>query len=136
MRFWDTSAIVPLLLEEESSSLMLATMAEDPYIVTSAFTVVEIASAIWRRRHAGELSLPAHLEAERLFADVSRTWIELPIDHDAIATAVDAISRSHLRAGDALQLGTAIARAGDLPFVTLDEDLAMAARNAGFTVLP
>jgi len=45
-----------------------------------------------------------------------------------------------LRAGDALQLAAALLAAeedpADLPFVTLDERLADAARKEGFPVLP
>jgi len=139
MMFWDTSALVPLILEEQRSLQMRALFANDPDIVTSAFTTVEVASAIWRRRHANQLSLSAHQETEELFAEVSMTWTELAVSQDAIDGTIRAMSRHPLRAGDALQLGTALliaAPAEKLPFVTLDEDLAAAAQAEGFPVLP
>ena len=135
MRFGDTSAIIPLLLREDSSSSMLGILETDPMIITSAFSVVEIASAVWRRRHAGELSLAAHQETDSLFAGISRTWIELPVDESVVEQAIGLISRSRLRAGDALLLATAMST-GEMPFVTLDRDQAAAARREGLTVLP
>jgi uncharacterized protein len=139
MRFWDTSALVPLILDEPASARMRAVFAEDPNILTSAFTPIEIASAVWRRRHAGELSVAAHQEADALFADLSTSWVELPVSQDAIDAAMGAMSRHSLRAGDALQLGTAIVAAGSASkghFVTLDDQLIAAARAEGFPVLP
>lgn len=139
MRFWDTSALVPLILDEPSSTRMRAIFADDPDILTSAFTTIEIASAVWRRRHAEQLPLAAHQEADELFATLSMTWTELAVSQDAIDSAIGTMSRQTLRAGDALQLGTALiaaGRASKLEFVTLDEDLKAAARAEGFPVLP
>ena len=139
MRFWDTSALVPLILDEPKTARMRTLFADDPDILTSAFTTIEIASAVWRRLHADQLPLSAHQEADELFAGLSMTWTELAVSQDAIDRAIGAMSRQPLRAGDALQLGTALVAAGQpgrLPFVTLDEDLAAAARAEGFPVLP
>jgi uncharacterized protein len=139
MRFWDTSALVPLILDEPWSRGMRVIFADDPDVLTSAFTTIEIASAVWRRRHADQLPLAEHQEADRLFADLSMTWTELAVSQEAIDSATGAMSRQALRAGDALQLGTALVAAGQpskLVFVTLDEDLKAAARAEGFPVLP
>lgn len=136
MRFWDTSALIPLMIREPRSEDMRSILKSDPHIVTSAFTVVEIASAHWRRRHAGELSMSDHETAERNFAELSETWIEVPVSRDVLDAAVSVLSRHPLRAGDALQLGAARITANPLTFVTLDENLAAAARAEGFPVLP
>ena len=138
MRFWDTSALVPLMIDEPRSEEMRALAQQDAHIVTSAFTVVEIASANWRRRHAGELSMSAHETADRNFAYLSETWIELPITQDIIDAATSVLSRHTLRAGDALQLGAATVATGQirLTFVTLDKGLAAAAQSEGFPTLP
>jgi len=138
MMFWDTSALVPLILDEPTSLQMRAIFADDPEILTSAFTTIEIASAVWRRRHASELSLAAHQQTDELFAGLSTTWTELAVSQDAIDSANGAMSRHALRAGDALQLGTALLAAPSprkLGFVTLDKELAAAARKEGFPVL-
>lgn len=116
---------------------MLVLLREDPAIVTSAFTIVEIASALWRRRHNGELSLTAHDAAEQLYAQISERWTELTVSGSVIAQASSILSRHRLGAGDALQLAAASLASGSskLPFVSLDTDLSAAARAEGFTVL-
>ena len=100
---------------------------------------MEIASALWRRRHADEVTVTAHQDADALFADLSTNWTELPVSQDVIDAAIGAMSRHPLRAGDALQLGTALVAAGDSmkpDFISLDEQLKAAARAEGFSVLP
>jgi predicted nucleic acid-binding protein len=103
-------------------------------------TPIEITSALWRRRHAGELDAEDHRRTDESFAHVSRRWIEIEAFAPIRDTARDLISRHVLRAADALQLASAIVaagrRPGTLPFVTLDRELATAARVEGFTVLP
>lgn len=137
MRYWDSSALIPLLLEEPGSAPVMAALDDDPFVLTSAYASVEIASALWRRRHDGQLTLDAHQAADRLLADLAQTWVEVPVSQRVINTAISVLSRHRLRSGDALQLATAIVSAeGDVAFVTLDEDLKAAARAEGFPVLP
>jgi len=139
VRFWDTSALIPLILAEDRSAEILGILNQDPFVVTSAYTVVEVTSAIWRRRHAGEISIAAHQDADRLFADLSQAWTEVPVSQVVIDHAVSLISRHPLRAADGLQLATAYVAAGAtpmLPFVTIDKRLIAAASAEGFAVLP
>ncbi len=139
MKFWDTSALIPLMIREPRSEEMRSILRSDAHIVTSAFTVIEVASAHWRRRHAGQLTMSAHEIAERNFAQLSETWIEVPVSQSVLDTAVSVLSRYVLRAGDALQLGAAKIAAGQerwFAFVCLDENLKAAARAEGFAVLP
>ena len=137
MRYWDSSALIPLLLEEPGSTGMMAALEDDPFVLTSAYATVEITSALWRRRHDGQMTLEVHQSADRVLADLAQTWVELKVSQTIINLAVDVLSRHRLRAGDALQLATAIDSAhANLTFVTLDEDLAAAARAEGFPVLP
>ncbi|HJQ36545.1 MAG TPA: type II toxin-antitoxin system VapC family toxin [Thermoanaerobaculia bacterium] len=139
MRYWDSSALVALLVQEKRSPEVIAAMDEDPFVLTSTYTAIEIASALWRRRHTGELTPEEHLTVDRLLADLSQTWLELPVSQQVINAAIRVLAPHRLRAGDALQLGTAVEAARsqrDLTFVTLDDDLASAARTEGFPVLP
>ena len=116
----------------------MAALDDDPFVLTSAYAAVEIASALWRRRHDGQLTFEAHQAADRLLADLAQTWVEQAVSRAVINAAVSLLSRHRLRSGDALQLATAIVSGSpnELPFVTLDEDLAAAARAEGFSVLP
>jgi predicted nucleic acid-binding protein len=139
MRFWDTSALIPLIMEEDSSGRLLSLFKTDPHVLTSTFTSLEVSSAVWRRRHANEITVAAHQAADELFADLSATWTEVPVSDGEIESAISVMSRHPLRAGDALLLGTAVLAAGptmQLVFVTLDEKQRAAARAEGLTVLP
>jgi len=140
MRFWDSSALVPLMIREISSEQMRNLLANDADIVVSVITPIEIQCALWRRRHHDELSVDQHAEAEEAFAKLSESWSEIDDILAARQVASDLIKRHVLRAADALQLAAALIAAGDnlrhLPFVTLDKDLADAARAEGFPVLP
>jgi len=55
LRFWDSSAVVPLLVEQESSPLVAAWLAQDEVLVLWTFTQVEVVSAL--RRLVREKSL-------------------------------------------------------------------------------
>jgi predicted nucleic acid-binding protein len=117
---------------------MAELLSEDPDITVWIGTSVEITSALARRaRPSNPLALR---DAEALIASLQSTW--LAIDESlAVVDRARHLARTHrLRALDALQLASALIACGNepatLPFVTLDHDLAAAARVEGFTVLP
>ena len=56
MRYWDASALVPLIVSEPTSGRMRSCLAEDSEIVTWAWTRVEIISAVERRTREGSLT--------------------------------------------------------------------------------
>jgi len=137
--FWDTSAIVPLLVREHKSDDVRRILQEDGNIIASWITPVEVSSSLWRRRHHNHLSLEEHQRAETRFAQLSTRWLEVAQSAVAIEVALDLLARHRLRALDAIQLGTLISireALSKLPFITLDEKLAAAARAEGFPVLP
>jgi predicted nucleic acid-binding protein len=139
MRFWDSSALIPLMLDEPESDRMRQLLAEDGVIVTASITPIEIASVLWRRRHAGKLPVDAHHEADTTFAELSSRWNEVTYSAAVVQAALDVVTRHPLRTLDAMQLAAAIVMSvtpANLPFVTLDKNLAAAARAEGFLVLP
>ncbi|HXH92018.1 MAG TPA: type II toxin-antitoxin system VapC family toxin [Thermoanaerobaculia bacterium] len=139
MRFWDSSALIPLLIREKSSDAMRTILTSDRHIAASVITPIEIESALWRRRHHGDLDAEQHAASEETFAELTRSWSEIGDIILARGIALDLLSRHVLRAADAIQLATAIVAAGSsrvpITFVTLDLDLANAARAEGFEVL-
>jgi len=139
MRFWDSSAIIPLLIEEGRSADARRILREDQEILASALTPVEVSSALWRRRHAGELTAAAHQEAEQGFAQLSRRWREIAHSQRITDLAFGVLSRHPLRSMDALQLAAAMFASGTtakIPIVAFDRRLAAAARAEGFPILP
>ncbi|MBA4180396.1 MAG: PIN domain-containing protein [Anaerolinea sp.] len=139
MRFWDASAVVPLLVEEAATSAMRAKYAEDVELAAWWGTVVECVSAIARRHRAGALAPDLAADALKRLRELARSWTEMA-PSEAIRESAQRIVGSHdLRAADALQLAAALAAAEGRPpslsFVSLDRRLNEAARREGFRVV-
>jgi predicted nucleic acid-binding protein len=138
LRFWDSSAIVPLLVDEAKTEAMLALAQDDPAMLVWWATEIECVSAIARLEREDDLSSDATLAAlERLDALVEG-WNEVQPVEAARRSARRLLRVHSLRAADALQLAAAVAAAeGDpasLEIVTLDDRLTAAARREGFVV--
>lgn len=139
MKFWDSSALLALLIEEEASGAVAELFRKDRRQVVWCLSEVEVASALARR--ASEGLLPA--EAERARQDVlhlADRWTEVTSLEDVRSRAVRLVGVHRLRAANALQLGAALVASDEkpenLPFVSLDNRLSGAARKEGFRVLP
>lgn len=139
MRFWDSSALVPLLVSETSSSRVLRVYEADPDVVAWWATEVECVSALARLERDGRLTAASFGVGLVRLDGLMMAWQEVqPVV--AVRTAAIRLLRVHpLRTADALQLGAAIVASEDrpaaLPLVTLDERLALAAEREGFTVV-
>ena len=140
MRYWDTSALVPLVVAEAQTQRMRSLLEEDPHIVTWAWTAVEFASAVERRARQGELTREQRRDALSRFAELAAVWDEVT---DVLAVrrhALAVLARHPLRAADAAQLGAALAVAAEqappLGFVCLDERLLDAAEREGLRPVP
>lgn len=139
MRFWDASAIVPLVVEEGASAAMRALLRQDDELAVWWGAGLECASALARRARAGDLTRADAARADQRLRRAAEGWLEVPAT-DAVRTAARRLLGVHaLRAADALQLAAAIIAADREPasidFVTLDDRLAEAAEREGFRVL-
>ena len=139
MSFWDSSALVPLLVREETSAAIRARYRRDEAPIVWWGSEVECASAVARLEREGSLLSRAATEAFRRLDTLGRAW-HLIEPVDAVREAARRFLRVHdLRAGDALQLGAALVaaegRASTLEIVCLDERLSAAARREGFAVV-
>ncbi len=107
---------------------------------TSRLSHVEIASALARRCREGSFA-PAERDRAiaALEADVPSLLV-VELSEQTAAAARRLLIRHALRAGDAIQLASALllprAAGESLPFVAFDERLKIAAREEGFPVLP
>lgn len=140
MRFWDSSALVPLLLEEPASGAARSLLRGDHAIVVWRLSGAEVVSALWRRRRAGDIEEGERLSAEQGLSSLERVWTTVEDAAQVDRRARRLLALHPLRAADALQLAAALVACDErphvLPFVTLDDRLAEAARREGFTVLP
>ncbi len=135
MRYWDASALVPLVVAE-SSSKQLRGLARDGDIVTWCLSAVEISSAIERRGREGALPADGRRSAVDTLADLAAVWTEITAVAQVRERACRLLAVHSLRAADALQLAAALVAVGDRPagheFVCADGRLAEAARREGY----
>ena len=139
MRFWDTSALVPLFVAERPSPSAERWPREDPEVVVWMLTRVTLLSALARRRRADRRDARRLRGAREEVLALAASWSEVTAV-DLVRQHAERLVESHpLRAADALQLGAALVAAENVPatleMVTLDERLADAARVEGFRVL-
>ena len=139
MKFWDASAIVPLLIMEPATRTLQALAANDVTMLVWWATAVECASAIARLERDGALDEAAAGDAFKRLQHLSSAWHEVD-PSDAIREAAVRFLRVHpLCTADALQLAAAFVaaerRPSTLEVVTLDDRLAVAARKEGFVLV-
>ncbi len=135
MIFWDSSALVALLVEEVESVARRGQLEADPELAVWWGTPVECESALQRRLRDGSLKADdAKLARERL-AELAAAWHEVN-PTAAVRKLAFRLLRTHpLRAADSLQLAAALAmgNAGvlDLRFACADQKLSTAAESEG-----
>lgn len=139
MRYWDASALVPLVTAEAATERVREWLAEDPGIVTWGWTAVELAGAVERRVREGSIGRDERRVALDRFAVLAEAWDEVTDLPAVRQRALPLLSRHPLRAADAAQLASALLVAEPAPaslcFVCLDERLALAAELEGLRVL-
>lgn len=139
MKFWDSSAIVPLLVAESETEKLLDLYRQDPVLLAWWGTGVECTSALARLERAGDISSESMPTAMKRLGEIQSCWQEVqPIDR--IKEIAMRLLRVHnLRAADSLQLAAAHAASGNRPptldFVCLDDRLVLAAEREGFNVI-
>ncbi len=140
MRYWDASAVVPLIVNEERSETSATLLSEDGAVATWWGSRLECLSALRRRERDGGFSAADTAVSVRLLDELSASWHELLPGGELRALAERALSVHPLRAADALQLAAALTWRGPgarpAGFVCLDYRLREAAGREGFDLLP
>lgn len=140
MRFWDTSAIVPLCVAEPATARVRRLVDTDPSIVVWWATRTECVSALARRRREGELNAAEEARAREVLRVLGAAWSEV-LPSDGLRERTERLLAVHpLRAADAFQLAAALlwsrGRTGAHTFVCFDERLREAAGREGFRLVP
>jgi hypothetical protein len=140
LRFWDSSALVPLFVEHPTSTQVRSWIDDDPDVVAWTLSDVDLRSAFARLAREGHVSWK---DAQETFLRVDAFFARIHVVTfiDGVKARARRLLGVHpLRAADALQLASALLASSDDPagfeLVTLDERLAEAARREGFTVRP
>jgi predicted nucleic acid-binding protein len=133
--YFDTSALVPLLIEEPTTPLCTRLWNEASRVVSARLWYPEARSALARAQRLARLSpeqlASAVIELDRIAAQVDHVEITAVLSLHA-----GQLAQAHaLRGYDAVHLASALAVADrDVIFVTGDAALAAASRSAGLAV--
>jgi predicted nucleic acid-binding protein len=136
--FWDSSALIPLCVQERTS-IKVRTLARQFAPVVWWATAVEIHSAIARLHRAGEFGDAGRKAALDRLAVVREGWREV-LPSDKLRNQAENLLDTHaLRAADSLQLASALIwcqqRARERKFISNDHRLGETARILGFAVI-
>lgn len=137
MTYWDSAAIVPLLIAEKQTA-RYAKLRDRETIVTWWGTPVECVSALARKLREQTLT-PVGFAAAFVFLDqLQKSWTEIQPSPQLRQTATKLLRIYPLRAADVLQLAAAIVASDFDPagrrFLSEDERLKNAAATEGFLV--
>ena len=140
MKFWDSSAVVAMIVEEARSADVQDALNGDGDMVVWWGTLVECHAAIRRREREGAATLEMSRSYVEGFSLLSEKWVEVAPSEHLRLRAQRLLAQHPLRAADALQLAAALDWADEEPFgkgfVCLDDRLRESARREGFNVLP
>jgi uncharacterized protein len=140
MKFWDSSAVIPLCLQEPISEQVRAVLQADEDIVVWWSTHLECLSALERRHREGALPAETQLNARSVLFALAAVWSEV-LPSERVRQRAERLLAIHpLRATDALQLAAALVWAEEAPqgleVVCLDKNLREGALKEGFVILP
>ena len=136
MIFWDSSALVPIILDEPATNAVRRLLEADHSMIVWWATPVECLSAIARRERDCTLTTAQADAARHNLGQLMPSWNEVLASARVREHAGRLLLRHPLRSADALQLAAALTWARDRPrehaVCTLDARLARAAKREGF----
>ena len=139
MRFWDTSAVLKLLVQEPDTARARELLADDEHMAVWWCTPVECWSALARLRR-DEVLGDNVLDGVNVNLDVLRNgWYEVLPSEEVRRHARRLLRVHRLRASDALQLAAGLVWAGTFEegeFVCFDARLIEAAGREGLLTVP
>jgi predicted nucleic acid-binding protein len=140
MKFWDSSALVPLLVKEKETSYCLKTLSDDQEMLVWCLSKVEVISALCRRLRDRAFGEEDFQKAKRHLNDLIERAYEVQAIEKVRARALRLLEVHPLRATDACQLAAVLVATQEephrLPMVCFDQNLKNAALKEGFIVNP
>jgi predicted nucleic acid-binding protein len=139
VKYWDASAIVPLLVRQTRTKFVTALRAKDPIVSVWWGAVVECTSALARLLREDAIERRDAASGLQRLLQFEAEWIEVE-PSIAVRNGACRLLRAHpLRAADALQLSAALHLSEELgepvEMVCFDDRLADAARAERLRVI-
>ena len=139
MKYWDSSALVPLIVREAETEQRERLQREDSRIVTWWGSWIECTSALSRLHREGNLDNQGLALALGKLRRSAANWLQVRPSERVRQRALRLLRIHPLRAADACQLAAALAACSDDPttlsLVCSDQRLSDAALKEGFLVL-
>ncbi|MFP5284552.1 MAG: PIN domain-containing protein [Thermoanaerobaculia bacterium] len=137
LRFWDSSAVLALAVRGPASEKIEPFLKRDPEVVLWWGTALECASVLTRQKRLSQTDAG---KARAIVEHLRARSFEVQPTEEVRARAARILSVHPLRTAAALQLAAALVWCRERPqgvsFVSLDEDLRLAAAMEGFLVMP
>jgi hypothetical protein len=138
VNYWDSSALITLLVKEEHTPRRKEQLEDDPRMTVWWACRLECSSALNRLNREGSLDGEGLAQALRALETLADSWYEVQPTSELRARAMRLLRVHPLRAADAVQLAAALIATSEdpsyLPFLTVDDRLREAARREGFAV--
>ncbi len=135
--FWETSALVPLCVQQQPSPAVRQLLEQHDIAVWWA-TPVEMRSAFERLLRMSQLTLPEHAVAGARLEKLRRGWREMQPSEALRSQAETFLMSFPLKVADSLQLAAAWNWCSGHPqtcvFISGDAQLLEAARQLGFQI--
>lgn len=140
MKFWDSSALIPLIVHEEETDYCLKILSGDQEMLIWCLSRVEVISALCRQVRDGTLSEPDFFKVKKHFNDLVERTYEVKAIEKVRNRALRLLEVHPLRAADACQLASALVATQEDPerlsILSFDQRLKNAAMKEGFKVNP
>ncbi len=136
MKFWDSSALVCLLVQQKASAKIVKLARKDPSMLVWWGSRIECVSAVSRLSREGNLGAEGVKAVYLGLEKLTEGWDEIQPGSQVRETAIRFLRVHPLRAADALQLAAAWIASENNPmtleFISMDARLSEAAAREGF----
>jgi predicted nucleic acid-binding protein len=140
MIFWDSSAVVPLLVNEPKTKEAQTALKNDRTIMVWCLTYLEATSALARRLRSDEIHFGHFRAGEERLKKLSAAWDQILFSDKLIQLAARLLRTHPLRTADSLQLAAALVAGGhdaaQINFFSYDDRLNEAAEREGLNIFP
>lgn len=134
--YFDTSAIVPILIDEANSQIAGQTWME-LHRATTVLTHVEVRAAMARALRNGRIDRARLQRGKQAWEELAQSALLIDVGRREIAIAAEMSEVYALRTNDALHLASADSIADSEPvFVSADHRLLAAASRHGMVTIP
>ncbi|HTU78529.1 MAG TPA: type II toxin-antitoxin system VapC family toxin [Solirubrobacteraceae bacterium] len=136
MLYFDTSALVKLIVAEEGSSVADELWTSQNPAASSILSYPEGRAALGMALRAGRLAPAAHKSALAEFESIQGKLSRIAVDVQLARDAGELAERFALRGYDAVHLASALSADGPVTLVTWDAALRSAAEQNGLAIAP